>query len=149
MIDEHIESRSSELELCRFKLKEGAKLRQDYQNFRDLSTEYNTVNLLHVRFAAYGQSTVSPVVMRYFGDELLRRGSSEPQDLTFAMMCLNEGTLNRKVITHYIANRLGIANKDYSNVEIHRHLGRILESARGGGGRMGMSSGGSLRVIVD
>ncbi|MNN77063.1 hypothetical protein D3C81_1934950 [compost metagenome] len=87
--------------------------------------------------------------MRYFGDELLRRGSNEPQDIAFAMMCLNEGTLNRKVITHYIANRLGIPNKDYTHVEIHKHLARILESARGGGGRMGMSPGGSLRVIVD
>ncbi|MNO45807.1 hypothetical protein D3C76_360840 [compost metagenome] len=149
VIDEHIESQPSELELCRFKLKEGAKLRQDYQNFRDLVTEYNTVNLLHVRIAAYGQSTVSPFIMRYFGEELLRRGSSEAQDLAFAMMSLNEGILNRKVITHYIANRLGIPNKDYTNVEIHKHLARILESARGGGGRMGMSSGGSLRVIVD
>lgn len=149
VLDERVEAGPAELELCRFKLKEGARLRQDYQNFRDLATEYNTVNLLHVPIAAYGQSTVSPVVMRLFGDELLRRGSAEPQDLAFAMMCLNEGTLHRGVILHYIAGRLGIAYKDYGNADIHKYLARILDSARGGGHRMGMSPGGGGRVIVD
>lgn len=149
VLDERIEAGPAELELCRFKLKEGARLRQDYQNFRDLATEYNTVNLLHVPIAAYGQTTVSPVVMRMFGDEMLRRGSSDPQDTAFGMMCLNEGTLNRNVILHYIAGRLGLTYKDYGNADIHKHLSRILDSARGGGHRMGISPGGGGRVIVD
>lgn len=143
------ESGAPELELCRFKLKEGARLRQDYQNFRDLATEYNTVNLLHVRFAADGESTVSPVILRMFGEEMMRRGGGEAQDFSFAMMCLNEGTIRRNVILHYIANRLGTAYKDYSNIEIHKYLSRILDNTRGGGQRLGMSAGGSLRMIVD
>lgn len=148
VLEERLETSAEEIELCRFKLKEGARLRQDYQNFRDLSTEYNTINLLHASASAYGQSTVLPVVMRMYGDELLRRGSADPQDISFAMMCLNDGVVHRSVILHYIASRLGITFRDYSNVDIHKHLLRILDSARGGG-RKGLSSGGAGRMIVD
>ena len=149
VLDERLELGADELELCRFKLKTGARLRQDYQNFRDLATEYNTVNLLHAPAAAYGQSTVLPAVMRLFGDELLRRGSTDPQDLAFAMMCLNDGVLHRSVILHYIASRLGMAYKDYDNADIHKYLSRILDSTRGGSRHTGMGPGGSGRVIVD
>lgn len=148
VLEERLETSEDELELCRFKLKEGARLRQDYQNFRDLATEYNTVNLLHASASAYGQSTVLPVVMRMYGDELLRRGSTDPQDMAFAMLCLNEGVLHRSVILHYIASRLGMAFRDYGNADIHKHLLRILDSARGGG-RKGLSSGSPGRMIVD
>ncbi|WP_019535826.1 hypothetical protein [Paenibacillus ginsengihumi] len=148
VMDELVEPGPAELELCRFKLKEGARLRQDYQSFRDLATEFNTVNLLHVKYALPGKSTLSPVILRYFADELLRRGSQEPYDLMFGMMCLNEGVLNRDVILHYITSRLGIGFRDYTNVELHKHLARILDTIRGGG-RMGGGASGSLRVIVD
>lgn len=149
MLDERLELGADELELCRFKLKTGARLRQDYQNFRDLATEYNTVNLLYAPAAAYGQSTLLPAVMRLFGDELLRRGSTDPQDLAFAMMCLNDGVLHRSVILHYIAGRLGMAYKDYSNADIHKFLSRILDSTRSGSRHIGTGPGGSGRVIVD
>ncbi|MGG3504900.1 DNA and RNA helicase [Paenibacillus lautus] len=149
VIDEQLEAGASELELCRFKLKEGARLRQDYQGFRDLATEFNTVNVLHVRYAAYGKSTLSPVILRCFAEEMIRKGSGDPQDFMFTMMCMNEGTLARDVILHYMANRLGMSSREYTNVEIHKYLSRILDGVRGGGGKMGMIPGGGQRVIVD
>jgi hypothetical protein len=148
VLDQHLEMRGSELELCRFKLKDGARLRQDYQNFQDMATEYNTVNVLHVRIASFGKSTLTPVIMRQFAEEMLGKGSADSQDMMFAMMCLNEGTVSRDVILHYIARRLGITYKDYSNVEIHKYLARIHEQARGSS-RMGMGLGASQRMIVD
>ena len=45
---------SCELELCRFILQEGARLRNRYENFEDYSTEYDTINLIHVPYAAKG-----------------------------------------------------------------------------------------------
>ncbi|MUG44338.1 DNA and RNA helicase [Paenibacillus woosongensis] len=150
VIDEQLEADATELELCRFKLKEGARLRQDYQGFRDLATEFNTVNVLHVRYAAYGKSTLSPVILRSFAEEMMRKGSGDPQDFMFTMMCMNEGTLARDVILHYMTSRLGMSSREYTNVEIHKYLGRILDGVRGGGGgRLGMAPGGSQRVIVD
>ncbi|OAB45496.1 DNA and RNA helicase [Paenibacillus glacialis] len=149
VLDEHIDCSSSELELGRFKLKEGARLRQDYQNFADFTTEYNTLNVLHTSYAAHGESTVTPMVMRYFADQMLRSGSADPRDLVFAMMCTNEGTVSRSLILHYISGRMGIAYKDYTNVQIHKYLGRILDNVRSGGKARSFSSGGPQRVIVD
>ncbi|WP_438347729.1 DNA and RNA helicase [Paenibacillus sp. FA6] len=150
VLDEQVDCNSSELELGRFKLKEGARLRQDYQNFTDFTTEYNTLNVLHTSYAAHGESTLSPLIMRYFADQMLRSGSADPRDLVFAMMCGNEGTVSRSMILHYIAGRMGIAYKEYTHVQIHKHLGRILDNVRSGGKARGsFSMGGPQRVIVD
>ncbi|AJS61108.1 DNA and RNA helicase [Paenibacillus sp. IHBB 10380] len=150
VLDEQVECKSTELELGRFKLKEGARLRQDYQNFADFTTEYNTLNVLHTSYAAHGESTVSPLVMRYFADQMLRSGSADPRDLVFAMMCANEGIVSRSLILHYISGRMGIAYKDYTHVQIHKHLSRILDNVRSGGKARGsLAAGGPQRVIVD
>ncbi|WP_127545053.1 DNA and RNA helicase [Paenibacillus amylolyticus] len=149
LLDEEATCTSSELELARFKLKEGARLRRDYQTFADLATEFNTLHVIHVPYAAEGASTLSPVVMKDYAERLLRTGTSDPQDLVFAMMCLNEGTVARSVILHHIASRLGLEYREYDNAQIHRYLDRILANAGRGTGRSGMPVGGPHRMIVD
>ncbi|CAH1225320.1 MULTISPECIES: DNA and RNA helicase [Paenibacillus] len=148
VLDEE-ECSAGELELGRFKLKEGARLRQDYQTFADLATEFNTLHVIHVPYAAEGASTLSPLMMRDYADRLMRTGTTDPLDLTFAMMCLNEGIVNRRVIQHYIASRLGQEVRDYGNAQIHRYLDRILAGAGGRGGRPGYLGSGPQRMIVD
>ncbi|WP_338540255.1 DNA and RNA helicase [Paenibacillus tundrae] len=148
-LDEEATCDSSEMELARFKLKEGARLRRDYQTFADLATEFNTLHVIHVAYAAEGVSTLSPLVMKDYAERLLRTGTSDPQDLIFAMMCLNEGTIARTVILHHIANRLGLEYREYDNAQIHRYLDRILANAGRGSGRSGMPVGVPHRMIVD
>ncbi|CAH1189909.1 hypothetical protein PAECIP111893_00007 [Paenibacillus plantiphilus] len=154
VLDDHVELRPNELELGRFKLKEGARLRSDYQSFADMATEYNTINLLHTEYAGRGRSTLAPAVIHYYAAELLKTGSSDIYDIAFAMQCMNSGTVERQVIEHYIAHRLRIERKDYSNVQLHRFLVRVLDESGSGGGRSGgMRSdyrhGGPQRVLVD
>ncbi|WP_091013806.1 DNA and RNA helicase [Paenibacillus amylolyticus] len=149
LLDEETTCTSSELELARFKLKEGARLRRDYQTFVDLATEFNTLHVIHVPYAAEGASTLSPIVMKDYAERLLRTGTSDPQDLVFAMMCLNEGTVARSVILHHIASRLGLEYREYDNAQIHRYLDRILANAGRGTGRSGIPVGGPHRMIVD
>lgn len=149
LLDEETTCTSGELELARFKLKEGARLRRDYQTFADLATEFNTLHVIHVPYAAEGASTLSPVVMKGYAERLLRTGTSDPQDLVFATMCLNEGTVARSVILHHIASRLGLEHREYDNAQIHRYLDRILANAARGMGRSGMPVGGPHRMIVD
>lgn len=149
LLDEETTCTSRELELARFKLKEGARARRDYQTFVDLATEFNTPHVIHVPYAAEGASTLSPVVMKDYAERLLRTGTSDPQDLVFAMMCLNEGTVARSVILHHIASRLGLEYREYDNAQIHRYLDRILANAGRGTGRSGMPVGGPHRMIVD
>ena len=149
VLDEETTCAPGELELARFKLKEGARLRRDYQTFADLATEFNTLHLIHVPYAAAGVSTLSPVVLKDYADRLLRTGTSDPRDLVFAMMCLNEGTVARSVILHHIASRLGQEYREYDNAQIHRYLDRILANAGRRTGRSGMPVGGPHRMIVD
>jgi hypothetical protein len=148
-LDEEITCTAGELELARFKLKEGARLRRDYQNFADLATEFNTLHVIHVPYAAEGASTLSPVIMKDYAQRMLRTGTDDPRDLIFAMMCLNEGIVARSVILHYISSQLGLEYRDYDNAQIHRYLDRQLLNAGRGTGRSGHQTGGLHRMIVD
>ncbi|MGG4144650.1 DNA and RNA helicase [Paenibacillus algorifonticola] len=130
--------RGNELELGRYKLKPGARLRQSYEGFHDLITEYNTVQLIHVEHAAYGRSTMDPIVMRLYGEELLMRGCSDAHDISFAMLCLNEGTVAMPVIEHYVAARLGLERR---GVQRGFHMG-----AKGGSGAGAHSAAGRERM---
>ncbi|WP_438496014.1 DNA and RNA helicase [Paenibacillus sp. IHBB 3054] len=140
---------SHEMELARFKLKEGARLRKDYQSFADLATEYNTLQVLQVPYAAPGASTLPPAVLQDYAQRLMRTGTPDPHDVMFGMLCMNEGVITRSVILHYIASRLGQEYRDYPSLQIHRYLDRILSNARGGQGHKGQAHGGMQRMLVD
>ncbi|MNE85008.1 hypothetical protein D3C80_1819610 [compost metagenome] len=126
----------------------------DYESFRDMTTEYNTLHFTFVRYSAYGQSTLAPILLRRYAEELLRSGSSDPHDISFAMLCLNEGTVALPVIEHYIAARLGADRRQQSadHGQLYTSLRRILDSA-GSGGRGPVKPdfrpGGMQRVLVD
>ncbi|WP_088829942.1 DNA and RNA helicase [Paenibacillus tyrfis] len=140
----------SELELGRFKLKEGAKLRSEYQSFADFATEFNTWNMIHAAYAGVGQRSVHPALMRYFAGQLLSRGSTNPYDIAFAMQCMSQEAVDRELILHYIGTRLGMGYKPYDNGQIHKYLGRILDDIQGGNRRgPEMRPGGPRRMIVE
>lgn len=150
VLEEDMSSGKDTLELGRFKLKEGARLRSDYQSFADLATEYNTFHVIHVEYAGTGRSTLSPFILRYFARELLGRGTAEPTDIAFAMLCLNQPMVEREVILHYLAGRLGGGYREYDNAQIHKHLVCILSSVSSGGRmKSEFQRGGPQRLIVD
>ncbi len=144
------EAAPDEMELARFKLKEGAKLRRDYRSFTDFATEYNTLNLLHAEYAGFRQSTLHPELLRYFAAEMMKSRTANPHDLVFAMHCLNTQAVDREAILHYVAARSGRDYKAYTNVQIHTQLCRILEDAGSGGRQVpGGRFGAPQRMIVD
>ncbi|MWC31388.1 DNA and RNA helicase [Paenibacillus sp. MMS18-CY102] len=148
--DPDVAIRRDELELARFKLKEGARLRLDYTSFEDMTTEYNTLNLIHRQHIGRKRHTLSPAVTRYFATELLKSGTTDPYDVSFAMQCLNGSTVDRELIELYAANRLRSDRKPYDNAQLHRMLGRILDEAGAGvRTRPDMRLGGARRVLVD
>jgi len=79
----HRPTRTNELELGRFSLNQGAKLRCKHDSFKDLQTLENTLNIIYVPYASIGGHTLNPVIMRKFADELLVR-SSDAVDVNFA-----------------------------------------------------------------
>ena len=47
-LDDKLPDPSCELELCRFRLQAGARLRNTYENFSDCVTEFDTIHLVEV-----------------------------------------------------------------------------------------------------
>lgn len=150
LLDDNTEILPNELELARFKLKKGSRLRSDYQNFEDFATEFNTLNVIHTHYAGIGQSTIHPSILRYFAKEVLTIGSKGMEDTMFAMLCLNNATVERELLLHYIANRFEMDYKDYPNWQLHRYLVSILQELMGGSStrsdRRGM---GRKTILVD
>jgi len=140
-----------ELELARFKLKPGARLRDDYESFADHATEYNTLNRIHTPYASIGNSTFWPGALRYYAEAVLRAGGGQPHDYAFAMQVLgSERPVSRNVIQHYIGLRLGMGYREYDYAQIHKYLNRILNDIQSGSrGRHDYRPGGPQRMLVD
>ncbi|QDY83670.1 DNA and RNA helicase [Paenibacillus polymyxa] len=150
VLEEEAEFSQDELELGRFKLKDGAVLRSKYQDFADMATEFNTWSDIHAPFAGLKQSTLRPETMCYFASELLKSGATDPMDCMFALMCLNSEVVGRESIQHYIANRNATEYREYSHAQLHRQLVLILEGTGRGKRAAGRwQGGGAGRMIVD
>ncbi|MEW8957310.1 hypothetical protein [Clostridium sp.] len=134
-LDDKLETNIDEMELCRFKLKRGAKLRNNYVDFRDISTEYDTVNIINCPFSSYENSTLSPKILRRFGQEVLKCNTNNPLDISFAMMCIqSKEAIDRELIISYIEPRLKTSLRETSNHYLYNKLLEILESIKDGNG---------------
>lgn len=118
-----------EVELGRFKLKPGAVLRSDYQDFADMATEYNTWCDLQAPYSAISEPTLRPDIMHFFAREMLRFRSGDMLDHAFSFTCLNSERISRETIEQYIHLKTGISCTNFSNVQLHRQLSDILEEA--------------------
>lgn len=125
------EAGSNELELGRFRLSQGARLRKDYRDLRDCRTAYNTLDITQVPYAGPGGVTVSPVLLRMFARMVLENTEAEDLDVQFALLCLNHPPVSRECLLRYICRRLGEPFRELSHSEIYERLVRIA----GAGGR--------------
>lgn len=149
VLDELNEVASNELELGRFKLKPGARLRSKHEDFLDFATEYNTFNYIHCHYAGFQKSTYHPIILQYYARELLSNRPTNPYDISFAFSCINEDRVQRETILYYVSNRLGLEFKEYTNVQIHKYLSRILLESSGKKHSSELTYGRSKRMIVD
>ncbi len=78
-----------EFELCRFQLQEGARLRDKYQDFQDISTEYDTINLEYAHYSAYAVPSLHPLVLQSFAQEMLETSGVSPVDQCFCLQILS------------------------------------------------------------
>lgn len=131
LLDTFLALGNNELEIARFKLKSGSKLRSQHENFQDLATEFNTITYLHVPYAGISKSTLHPVILQTFAKELLNFNPSNIYDVSFAYQCLNQDRVQREAILFYLSNRLEMGYEDYTNEQIYKFLNRILLDVRG------------------
>lgn len=131
-LDADLELKEDELEICRFKLKAGARLRNHYTDFYDLETEFDTVNLVNAAWAAIGKPGICPVITKYFATEAIKH-KLDSRDFSFAALCLNTTkSIARDIIAAYIRAKLEIENAEFTNQQIFGHLDMILRNIQHG-----------------
>lgn len=135
VLDENLERKQNELEICRFKLKEGARLRTEYKDFFDIQTEYDTANLANATWASAGGNTLSKEVTDYFAEKILECENAEDRDIRFAYFLLqNKDAVNFAILKDYIFRKTGEKGIGISiNTETaFRKLEEILDGVRRG-----------------
>ena len=124
-------SAEQELELARFKLQAGARLRSDYVDFYDYETEFDTVNRIYVPYAAPDHPGIWPQILKSFARELLKYAVTDPWDCAFCLQCLQrKEAMPYEAVRAYLHARLG-QNKEYTNMQMYGALKRILGEAGG------------------
>lgn len=122
-----------DLELCRFKLQQGARLRYQYMDFDDRSTEYDTLNTIFSPFSAKGGSTLSPDITRAFAKEMLQTSQKSDLDTAFCIQLLSQAEpLNHEALAAYINHKRNIQLEKISNFEVYKQLSLILKDAKHG-----------------
>lgn len=164
-LDGDTEKKGNELEVCRFKLRHGSRLRDRYQDFGDMVTEYDTVDVTEADWGAPGGRTLPPAVTGYFAQLVLEEDGSMPEDISFAYLCLClPGAVPERVLEHYIRGRLsgmGVAwggagtaaegggETRPGNRRLFDGLARILEGIRGNRVRGQERKGDRHRIWLD
>lgn len=140
----------NEVELGRFTLKEGASLRQDYQNLKDFATIHNTINRIHVLYSDVNHSTISPDFTTYFGLNMLEYDIQDPWDVAFAMKCVSRKPVSKELICKYVNRKLRKRlDVSCSNYDMYQALVMILEQSSHGSRGFRNSSSGGRKIIVD
>ena len=104
------------MELCRFKLQEGARLRYEYQDFFDRDTEFDTLNRVHAPYAVQGGSALSPEITKAFAKEMLAIKGLPGEDVQFCLQLLGrESPADNRMLAAYIGWREGKALKGQGN----------------------------------
>ena len=132
-LDEELELGENQMEMCRFYLREGSVLRDSYKNFADMSTEYDTVNLICATVAGIGEKTLHPLVVKQFGEELWNMEEKDQFDFGFCSLVWNtQGRVERKVIAAYLSNKMKkavVANiMSYDNQMVYEKLENIVDN---------------------
>lgn len=121
-----------ELELARYKLQKGARLRTEYTDFYDFDTEFDTLNRIHMPYASVENSTIWPEVTKTFARTMLSHSAKDSLDCMFCLSCLQaEGGVASEMICQYLNIRLDDRRAAYSNYEIYQAFGRILAGQSG------------------
>lgn len=120
------------LEICRFRLQQGAALRNQYTGFADMDTEYDTINELYAQWAGYKETTLSRNILCQFAARMTETGICDPLDAAFVMQIMGSGNkaLPRNVIRTYLSARLQTPYKDCTNRELYEGLAEIVREGR-------------------
>lgn len=151
VVTNNLQLTNCDIEICRFKLQSGSRLRIDYRNFKDRSTEYDTANTTYAPYAAFGESSLSPEITTDFAKQMGECEKLSPLDIAFCMQALNSQgmALNKNSISTYIKARLELENAPTELNTLYKHLCTILESAERGKSIAKARAAGRGMILID
>lgn len=119
----------TDIEICRFFLQQGAKLRNQYQNFRDMNTTFDTVCLCHSKWSAYGENSVAYPILAMFGQEIMNKEKPDIYDelLLNAINNSSGESIPQPVIIRYLTNKLERKLENPNQEDIFKGLVHSLE----------------------
>lgn len=130
-IMEEEERRAGDMELVRFCLQEGAELRDQYKNFEDLGTQFNTLNYIHAACAGYKEPALSPVVLSEYVKEAGKCAGTDAVDFAFFMECNRGQNVSRASVRLYLQKKLQKKiEQDAKNKELYEELKQVLRLIR-------------------
>lgn len=134
-LDEDTVCKEGQIELCRFYLREGAVLRDTYKDFTDLSTPYDTINLIYSTVSGRIKQRLHPKILLSFADAIKRWETKGPEDTAFCYAIWNaQGEVDQTLVMTYLADKgVDIEDRDWSGEEIFWELSAILDN---GGARV-------------
>lgn len=150
-IDERTTMTEKQIELCRFKLQQGAVLRHLYVDFEDRGTEYDTLNIIHTPFAAKGNPTLSPEITQAYAMELMQTSSKDPIDIAFAMQALDmRQPLAAEMIMAYLNARYDVLwqQANITNEFLYKILVKLLCDIKHGNAQKGSRAQTQRRKII-
>lgn len=119
--------KENEIELCRFKLQQGARLRYEYDDFEDMCTEFDTINIIYSPYAAKGKSSINPEILNGFAKEMIKLKPDNLADISFCMQVLGSYTGVRvDMVVSYIYLKTGEDLDRRENIYLYRKLLEIL-----------------------
>ena len=126
----------NEIEICRFYLRDGARLRGEYKDFADRMTEYDTINRIDADWGALRGQSLDPSITGKFAEILMMSRESQTEDFSFACLCLNQnGAVPREIIRGYLARKLGRqVAEDTKNQELFQMMCQVVSGMDGGMG---------------
>jgi len=131
ILDANTKLEENEIELCRFKLKQGSNLRTEYVDFDDIQTEYDTVNLANATWAGIDEPWIALPILKRFAKDALPCYLSEPWDISFCSQCMSNERIHRRVILAYLQAKDISVQDNISNLEIYSGLNIILRELQG------------------
>lgn len=150
LVDEE-EMNLKDIELARFTLQNGAKLRNQYLDFYDITTDYNTLCIVNAKWSAYERPSISYEVLKMYADEASKVRLHDPIDYSFIQLILNGNgtTLHRGIIENYIYSKLNKMVMGFSIFELYQCLTECLKGLQSGkhGGTNKPST--NRRIIID
>lgn len=135
-LDYNVTCKETEIELCRFKLKDGARLRSQYRDFYDYNTEYDTVSRVYVPYISHSDTTLVPQIIITFAQTALECTQLEAYDIQFCFLALqHQGVIEKSVLLAYLKIKDIFVSEDANNEELYEGLMTILTGIQNGGKR--------------